>query len=144
MILQQIVFLGQITLLFGRSDSNKERCTNPLVELDNCLTNTTRCSVNQNSFVISSGIFWTAELFARTKVVRLGREPPSLSGYANCSPHAREQSKRQSSVYLIWKDTWAVQMTGHQYRSHFGSEVMSKKEGAQLYIKDSQNLKQRF
>jgi hypothetical protein len=32
----------------------------------------------------------------------------------------------------MWKDTWTTQATGCQYRSHFGSEIISQK-GAQLY-----------
>lgn len=39
----------------------------------------------------------------------------------------------RETVLRMWKDTWTTQATGRQYRSHFGSEIISQKKGAQLY-----------
>jgi ribonuclease HI len=47
----------------------------------------------------------------------------------------------KETVLRMWNITWAKQTTGGQYRSHYGSEIMSQKKGLN-YIKDSQNQKQ--
>jgi hypothetical protein len=39
----------------------------------------------------------------------------------------------KETVLRMWKDNWTTQATECQYRSHFGSEIISQKKGAQLY-----------